>query len=124
MDKINIGDYVTGKEYRLDESAKVIGIFGVDAIVVRDGEGSSKVNKESIAIWGKLSGPVKLIDNVERFIGQIWNYYPINGLVKREVKAQESKHPYVRICAKCGQFDEYAAPSDKHNGEVRCYKHC
>ena len=31
---------------------------------------------------------------------------------------------YPRLCAKCGQFDEFAASSHKHNGEVRCYLHC
>lgn len=41
----------------------------------------------------------------------------------KHFKKQEFKPiPCSRICAKCGQFDKYAAPSNKHNGEVRCYK--
>ena len=27
------------------------------------------------------------------------------------------------ICEVCKQFDEYAAPSKKHNGSIRCYLH-
>jgi hypothetical protein len=121
MSQVNIGDYVTGKEYSLSEGSQVIGTFGVDAIVMHPGTGPNKINQAFINAWNKMSG-VKLIDNVEAFIGKTWNYYPMISLVKREAKAQESNNKYVRLCSKCGQFDEYAAPSEKHDNKVMCYR--
>lgn len=38
------------------------------------------------------------------------------------IVAKPIEHSCSRICAKCGQFDEYAAPSAKHNNQVMCYR--
>ncbi len=36
------------------------------------------------------------------------------------LKTSETK--FVRICKKCGQFDDFACPSKFHSNEVRCYR--
>lgn len=61
------------------------------------------------------------VDNLESYIGKVGCGF-IADFVVRQMNPGKGQIPYPRICAKCGQFDEYAAPSDKHNNEVRCYK--
>ena len=52
----------------------------------------------------------------------------IHGLSGQTITAVKTTDPikdYSKVpCVKCGMCDTYNGPSDKYNGEIRCYLHC
>lgn len=125
MEEIKLGDKVSCKLCNI-QSALVVAIkdFEYYALAHFDLRAQCSIkalSKEDISHWRDCSN--KLFYDVDSFLGCC-----ISWAHRRDIKLISSeaalRAPSPRICAKCGQFDEYAAPSAKHNGEMRCYLHC
>ena len=122
MGLIDLGDYVKGTDNNAaPEKARIVAIFGVDAVLAFDGNGGWDFEQHQVDVW-TANPAVRCVKDLADYIGKKWIYYPLRllekiGGVKKEIKVKN-------VCTKCGQFDEYASPDPKNNNEVRCYKHC
>ena len=135
MEKVELGDFVTfddGNGNAMDCAGEVIAILGLSnpqhsAVAITYPQGYLITN-------GRFPGDATLDK-------QTIDYLLSRGICKNDIHsyigraclivlkdycapAKQTNPSQGRICTKCGQFDEYAAPSPKHNNEVRCYRHC
>jgi len=134
MEEIKLGDKVMSDPFRI-KSGTVIAINrrddnSVAYYAVAHCEHSVAIsvksfNKDALDAWNNNKLEVLEIPRIYGFYGYHITWVLHTNLNLKIIGSQDTlRAPSPRICAKCGQFDEYAAPSSKHNGEMRCYLHC